>query len=138
MWGGVYSNSDAYACQSRPEQTPPYPVPPPGHHTANGQQMLALIILVLEASGTLTFCVCVKHLTCLTHSCEEDNKPPNKIPRAQYGPDTTEKKRGHRKPDNEERTHEAGDRLDAQGVEAQSVQCLLSTHQALGSILKMA
>lgn len=106
--------------------------------------MLALIILVLEASGTLTFYACVQHLTCLTHSCEEDNKPPNKIPRAQYGPDTTEKNEahrerpGHRKPDNVERTHEAGGGLDAQGVEAQSVECLLSTHQALGSILKMA
>lgn len=28
--------------------------------------------------------------------------------------------------------------LNAQGVEAQSVECLLSTHQALGSVLKMA
>lgn len=38
---------------------------------------------------------------------------------------------GHGKPDNAERTHEAG--VDAQGVEAQSVECLLSMYQALGS-----
>lgn len=104
MGGRRDSNSDAYVCQSQPELTPPYPAPPPGQHTANGQQMLALIILVLEASGTLTFCACVKHLTRLTHSCEEDNKPPNKIPSAQYGPDTTGKNEAHR----ESRPQEAG------------------------------
>lgn len=48
--------------------TPPYPAPPPAQYTANGQQMLALIILILQVSGTLTVCACVKHLTCLSHS----------------------------------------------------------------------
>lgn len=63
--GGAHI-SDAYACQSLPELTPPYPAPPPAQHTANGQQMLALIILILEVSGTLTCCSPVKDLTCLT------------------------------------------------------------------------
>lgn len=95
--------------------------------------MLVLIILILEVSGTLTFCAHVKHLTRLTHSNGEDNKPPNKKPSAQYGTDATEKSKvlrerpGHRKLDKAAGTNEA-----AAGI-VQLVERLASTRPCIPS-----